>query len=141
MFIKLEKGKFQPYTLAQFAKDHPSLSISGNPTRAFLSMYNVYELKKTRKPEYDANTHRLVVVGYAPDAGYLREKFEVRPLAASTASRNQRRKRDQLLSATDWRFRSDLTPSQEWVDYCQALRDVPAQQGFPYAVEWPTKPE
>ncbi len=51
-----------------------------------------------------------------------------------------RTERSKLLSDTDWRFRSDMTPSQEWVDYCQALRDVTAQAGFPWAVEWPIKP-
>ena len=34
------------------------------------------------------------------------------------------KKRNQLLAETDWRFRSDLTPSQEWIDYCQELRDI-----------------
>ena len=37
-----------------------------------------------------------------------------------------REERNRLLSETDWRFRSDLTPSQAWIDYCQALRDLPA---------------
>ena len=45
------------------------------------------------------------------------------------------------LSETDWRFRSDMTPSQDWKDYCQALRDVPTQAGFPWTVIWPTQPE
>jgi len=45
------------------------------------------------------------------------------------------------LSETDWRFRSDMTPSQEWKDYCQALRDVPTQAGFPWTIVWPTQPE
>jgi hypothetical protein len=49
--------------------------------------------------------------------------------------------RNRLLAETDWRFRSDMTPSQAWKDYCQALRDVPAQAGFPHNVTWPTKPE
>jgi len=49
--------------------------------------------------------------------------------------------RDNLLAATDWRFRSDLTPSQAWVDYCQALRDITAQEGFPQSIVWPTEPE
>ena len=48
--------------------------------------------------------------------------------------------RDRRLAETDWRFRSDLTPSQAWKDYCQALRDVPAQAGFPWDVQWPTQP-
>lgn len=49
--------------------------------------------------------------------------------------------RNQRLAETDWRFRSDMTPSQAWKDYCQALRDVPAQAGFPHNVQWPNKPE
>lgn len=49
--------------------------------------------------------------------------------------------RNRLLSETDWRFRSDMTPSQAWKDYCQALRDVPTQAGFPHNVTWPNKPE
>jgi len=48
--------------------------------------------------------------------------------------------RDNRLAATDWRFRSDMNPSQEWKDYCQALRDVPAQAGFPWDVQWPEQP-
>ena len=51
-----------------------------------------------------------------------------------------RASRDTKLSETDWRFRSDLTPSQEWKDYCQALRDVPSQAGFPWTIEWPEAP-
>lgn len=52
-----------------------------------------------------------------------------------------RAERNRLLAATDWRFRSDLTPSQEWKDYCQALRDITSQAGFPWEVTWPTQPE
>lgn len=48
--------------------------------------------------------------------------------------------RNQYLADTDWRFRSDMNPSQEWKDYCQALRDVPTQSGFPWTVQWPDQP-
>ena len=51
------------------------------------------------------------------------------------------------LAQTDWRFRSDLTPSQAWIDYCQALRDLPAtatpaldENGNLTGVTWPTPP-
>jgi len=54
--------------------------------------------------------------------------------ASIRADRNRR------LSETDWRFRSDMTPSQAWIDYCQALRDVPSQAGFPWDVTWPVEP-
>ncbi len=53
------------------------------------------------------------------------------------AVRNERNRR---LSETDWRFRSDMSPSQAWIDYCQALRDIPLQQGFPWEVNWAVEP-
>jgi len=51
-----------------------------------------------------------------------------------------RTSRDDKLTETDWRFRSDMTPSQAWKDYCQALRDIPAQAGFPWTITWPDAP-
>ena len=59
-----------------------------------------------------------------------------------------REERNNRLQETDWRFRSDLTPSQEWIDYSQALRDLPStatpkldDNGQLTNVTWPTKPE
>lgn len=48
--------------------------------------------------------------------------------------------RDQLLASTDWTALSDTTMSSAMAAYRQALRDVPAQEGFPRAVTWPVKP-
>lgn len=45
------------------------------------------------------------------------------------------------LTHTDWRFRIDQTPSQEWIDYSQALRDITNQPGFPWEVNWPVQPQ
>jgi len=55
-------------------------------------------------------------------------------------AKSVRASRDDRLKETDWRFRSDMTPSQAWKDYCQALRDVPAQAGFPWTIDWPVAP-
>ena len=77
--------------------------------------------------------HTKYVVQTLDDQGKAAKDVEV--AGSVRADRNQR------LSETDWRFRSDMTPSQAWKDYCQALRDVPAQAGFPHNVTWPTKPE
>jgi hypothetical protein len=49
--------------------------------------------------------------------------------------------RDKLLAETDWWALADRTMTQAEIDYRQALRDVPAQAGFPENVTWPTKPE
>ena len=51
---------------------------------------------------------------------------KIAELKAAEPMRLLRIERNQLLAQTDWRFRSDLTPSQAWIDYCQALRDLPA---------------
>ena len=53
---------------------------------------------------------------------------------------DMRGQRDQLLKETDWMALSDNTMTPEWASYRQALRDITAQEGFPYDVTWPTKP-
>ena len=50
-----------------------------------------------------------------------------------------RSERDRKLAETDWRALSDLTLSDAWRDYRQALRDVPTQSD-PDNITWPTEP-
>ena len=58
-----------------------------------------------------------------------------------TAAAAVRAERDKLIAATDWTVLGDAkTVKADWKTYRQALRDVPEQAGFPYAVEWPTPP-
>ena len=59
-----------------------------------------------------------------------------------------RRKRTEKLVESDWRSNSDVTMSDEWKTYRQALRDLPANStptfngttGALENVTWPTKP-
>lgn len=48
--------------------------------------------------------------------------------------------RDTKLAETDWRYRRDLTTTPEWDAYCQALRDITIQEGFPWTINWPEAP-
>ena len=50
-----------------------------------------------------------------------------------------RAKRDALLAASDSMALADRI-TDEWRVYRQALRDIPAQSGFPTNVTWPTEP-
>ena len=52
-----------------------------------------------------------------------------------------RQLRNQLLAETDWTASSDVTMSDAMRTYRQALRDVPAQSGFPVDITWPERPE
>ena len=58
-----------------------------------------------------------------------------------TAAALVRDERDRRIAVTDWTVLGDAkTVKADWKTYRQALRDVPEQAGFPYAVEWPTPP-
>lgn len=49
--------------------------------------------------------------------------------------------RDKLLFETDWWVLTDSpTATSEQLSYRQALRDLPAQAGFPDSISWPTRP-
>ena len=48
--------------------------------------------------------------------------------------------RDDLIAETDWWAVADRTMTDAETTYRQALRDIPAQEGFPTTITWPTKP-
>jgi len=60
--------------------------------------------------------------------------------ANDRAAKHVREERDAKLAACDWMACSDVTMSTEWRTYRAALRDVPAQAGFPTSVTWPSEP-
>ena len=60
--------------------------------------------------------------------------------ADTRAAVQVREERDALLASTDWMANSDVTLADNWKTYRAALRDVPAQSGFPNSITWPTKP-
>ena len=64
--------------------------------------------------------------------------FQADPVAASATQ--VRAQRDKLLASSDHMALADRI-TDEWRTYRQALRDLPAQEGFPVNVTWPDKPE
>ena len=76
---------------------------------------------------------------------HIRQKTdeEIAKYLADLAER-ARRLRDELLAGCDYIVaisyeRGEPVP-QPWVDYRQALRDVPQQAGFPETIVWPERP-
>ena len=51
-----------------------------------------------------------------------------------------RTERNAKISACDWCVLPDVPNSDVWKTYRQALRDIPAQSGFPNNVTWPDAP-
>ena len=67
---------------------------------------------------------------------------------AAEAVFRMRQQRNQFLQQTDWMANSDVTMSEEWRVYRQALRDLPNTQtpsldenGQLTNITWPEKPQ
>ena len=62
--------------------------------------------------------------------------------AASSKASQMRLNRNRLLAECDWTQVIDSPVDQTvWATYRQALRDVTAQEGFPWTITWPEQPE
>jgi hypothetical protein len=73
---------------------------------------------------------------------------KIAELTAAEPLRLLRQQRNQLLAQTDWMANSDVTMSEEWRIYRQALRDLPNTQtpsldgnGQLTNITWPEKPQ
>ena len=88
----------------------------------------------------DAENQRVIVV-----KAVVADSAEDIATRKTSLAAVERSKRDALLSETDWVVIKALELSEavdaDMASYRQALRDVPAQSGFPDTITWPTKPE
>ena len=75
---------------------------------------------------------------------------KISSLDSAEAMRLLRIERDTRIAKTDWRVLPDQTPSDDWINYRQALRDLPASASpkldSNYELDfssftWPTEPE
>ena len=77
-------------------------------------------------------------------------KAKLIELDAAEPMRLLRIERDRKIALTDWRVLPDQTPSDDWINYRQALRDLPASAspkldsnyGLDFSsFTWPTEPK
>tara|TARA_R110000796_G_scaffold6268_3_gene22466 strand:- start:364 stop:663 length:300 start_codon:yes stop_codon:yes gene_type:complete len=86
------------------------------------------------------------VTGEVTTVPWTQEEMDV---AEALKPSQKREERDVLLEtevdpiASNVLRWNDMTEAKrtEWTNYRQALLDVPAQEGFPNDITWPTKPE
>jgi len=139
--LKITNGQPETYSIGQLRRDNPNTSFPKVPSDALLADWGVYPYTVQDQPTVDYMTQTIKQTALAEVNGAWTQGWEVINLPVEDAGRNIRNHRDNLLSQTDWMAMSDNTMSHEMATYRQALRDVTAQPGFPFAVEWPTKPE
>ena len=73
------------------------------------------------------------------------QEAEYKAMKDAEQAKSARESRNAKLAETDWLVIKHLERNENipgvWEVYRQALRDVPAQAGFPWNVEWPEQPE
>lgn len=145
-----------PYSFGQLKKDNPQTSFPHKPTDEQLAEWGVYPVKKTPKPNAGPKDN-VVELNPVLASGEWVQTWQV--VAASPdeiaereieAWASLRALRTDLLLETDWRVikavedalrtNTDLTIPQEWLDYRQALRDVPQNTTDPFNPVWPVAP-
>lgn len=119
-----------------------------------ISNGRIWDIEKAKfTTDFDeAKTVDLQSSGGLADEAYLRRTLEFygypvgdELLTDEDRAEAVRKKRDQLLSDTDYLLMPDYPLEALELEavktYRQALRDVPEQSGFPKTIEWPSKPE
>ena len=140
MHLKITNGQPETYSIGQLRRDNPNTSFPKSPSDALLADWGVYSYTMQDQPVYDHFTQTIQRLDITQVDGAWVQGWEIVSIPTEDASRNTRNQRDSLLQQTDWMAMSDNTMSPDWATYRQALRDVTAQTGFPFSVEWPTKP-
>lgn len=144
-----------PYDYAHLQADNPYTRFAdGNVTAAFdgteawQAGARLVEVAVAERPTHDERTERLqqavpVLVDGQWIAGWnivAKTDPEIADADAAKAA-SMRGERNAKLTASDWTQIADApVNSLAWANYRQALRDLPAQQGFPWAVTWPVEP-
>lgn len=68
----------------------------------------------------------------------LDAEAQAKDMKAATLIRTERNRK---LAESDWTQLADSTANKDvWATYRQALRDIPAQAGFPWDITWPVEP-
>ena len=146
-----------PYTHGSLMEENPFTNYGNDPDLmaifpstdvAIQNGYELVEVAVQLEPAYDARTQKLERLLPSSIDGLWSIGWAILPksdqemaddtAAKETAVRSERNKR---LSDCDWTQLSDAPGDKAaWANYRQALRDVPMQSGFPWDVNWPTKP-
>lgn len=144
-----------PANRALLQKRNPRVSFPKNLTDEIWNTYGFVRVVPTNRPDYDEASGELVedTPEFRDGSWYQQWKVELfstdelnqRQAERDTLLRSQQRAtRNQLLQETDIDVIRSLETTnsipENLKNYRQALRDLPAQEGFPSNITWPTKP-
>jgi hypothetical protein len=128
--------------------DEPGTSFPETLSTELLNEFQVFSVEIDAYPEieYSQDATRMEPV-------YENEKWvqhwSITDVDAETLQERRdqqagiiRDKRNKLLQECDWSQGRDISDQIAllWQSYRQQLRDITNQSGFPFNIEWPTKP-
>jgi hypothetical protein len=142
-----------PFTVGQLKAENPYVGFPRELPADVLAQYNVFAVSFEAAPVIDDRTQsrnpsaeptRAVDGSWALGWVVTDKSPEEIAFYDDAKSKSIRLQRNRLLSETDWIviMHTELGTNipAVWELYRQALRDITSQGGFPYTVEWPTKP-
>ena len=143
MYVKLNSDNQPvnfPYSLSRLREDNSGTSFPDVISDETLAAHRVFPVVATAVPDYDSKTH-CVMQGIRRVGADWTQSWTIEELPEEDAGANVRGYRNRLLSQTDYTQLADAPgDTAAWATYRQALRDIPAQDGFPFTVTWPTEP-
>lgn len=148
-YAKLDAdGKLEryPYTLTDLRRDNKQTSFERNITQETALAFNCVPVTQTAPPtdDYTKNYERSA----RNNAGTWEEQWiesdatSEQVTERTTSKANEaRQQRTTKLTDSDWTQLVDSTADKAaWATYRSALRDLPAAEGFPHTMTWPTEP-
>ena len=155
MYAKIENNQIvqYPYSTSQLFSSNPNVSFPSELSNDLLAEFNVIRVIVTGQPDYDAMTETVVegTPVYSTERSRWEQQWSIVSLSAEEVQQRNdakassvRAERGSLLSACDWTQVDDSPLSNvqkaAWATYRQALRDISAQTGFPWTIDWPVVP-
>ena len=135
-----------PYYLKTLKAENKNVSFPKDSEidADFLEQWNVYVVQPSEKPSYNEQTEYLENTTPTKTDTGVYQSWAVRYINLEALEKDIRGTRNTLLQQSDVHilraYEAGETPPADWVAYRTALRDIPAQEGFPTNVTWPTQP-
>jgi len=148
-FVENNEIAKYPIDIIDLQKKFPHTSFSVPLDSEQLSSYGVVEVREISAPQIDNVTEKITETTPVLVQGIWTQQWIVEPLPEEEKQQNiegqkisVRSERNKLLAESDWTQSRDvnLLNDLEWKEYRQELRNITLQDGFPWVIEWPTKP-
>jgi hypothetical protein len=151
MFALIQDGALgqYPYNVARLKASHPNVSFPATPSDETLQEFGMFRVFNATQPELtDTQVLEEDPPVFSTEDQRWTQVWRLRDMTAEeVANRNDaqaaqvRTDRSALLSASDWTQVADAPVDKAaWATYRQSLRDISAQAGFPWTIDWPVAP-